>query len=56
MTTEFQNLLDRLQQAEVDFVIVGGFAAMMHGSSLMPQDIDVCCNFSPDNLMHRSDH
>jgi len=51
MTTEFQNLLDRLQQAEVDFVIVGGFAAMMHGSSLMTQDIDVCCDFSPDNLM-----
>jgi hypothetical protein len=51
MTTEFLNLLDRLQQAEVDFVIIGGFATMMYGSTLMTQDIDVCSGFFPENLM-----
>jgi hypothetical protein len=35
----------------VEFVVVGGFAAVAHGVTLLTQDIDVCCRFTPDNLM-----
>jgi DNA-binding transcriptional LysR family regulator len=47
---EFESLLERLIQHEVDFVIVGGFAAMAHGVSLMTEDLDICCPFDEPNL------
>ena len=30
--------------------MVGGFAAVAHGVTLLTQDIDVCCPFTADNL------
>lgn len=39
---ELNRLLQTLCEAEVDFVIVGGFAAMLHGSSMLTRDLDVC--------------
>ena len=27
---------------EIDFVLIGGFAAAVHGSTLVTQDIDIC--------------
>ena len=48
---DLEDLVSRLIRYEVEFVIVGGFAAVTHGSPLLTQDIDVCCAFSPDNLM-----
>ncbi len=35
-------LLQCLCDADVDFVIVGGFAALLHGSTLVTRDLDVC--------------
>lgn len=32
-------------------MVVGGFAAVAHGVTLLTQDIDVCCPFTADNLM-----
>ena len=40
--TELNQLLQRLCDADIEFVIVGGFAAMLHGSSLLTRDLDVC--------------
>ena len=40
--SDINRLLQRLCDAEIDFVIVGGFAAMLHGSSLLTRDLDVC--------------
>lgn len=40
--TELNRLLQRLFDADIDFVIVGGFAAMLHGSSMVTRDLDVC--------------
>jgi hypothetical protein len=52
MTSDpFFNLLQRLQQANVDFVLVGGFAAAVYGCTLVTQDIDICCDFSQENLL-----
>jgi hypothetical protein len=40
--TELNRLLQKLCDADIDFVIVGGFAAMLHGSSMLTRDLDVC--------------
>jgi len=48
---DLESLLNRLIQGSVEFVIVGGFAAVAHGVSLPTQDIDVCCRFTPENLL-----
>jgi hypothetical protein len=48
---DLESLLDRVIRAQVEFVVVGGFAAVAHGVSLPTQDIDVCCRFTPENLL-----
>jgi hypothetical protein len=42
MNADLAGLLHRLAEYDVDFVVVGGFAAIVHGSTLVTQDIDVC--------------
>ena len=39
-----------LNEEAVDYVVVGGFAAVVHGSSLPTRDIDVVPSRSPGNL------
>jgi hypothetical protein len=51
MSDPFFGLLRRLEQADVEFALVGGFAAAVYGCTLVTQDIDICCNFSQDNLL-----
>ena len=51
MSSDFLNLLERLVRAGVDFVIVGGFAGVVHGCTYVTQDVDICCDFSPANLI-----
>jgi predicted nucleotidyltransferase len=48
--TELNQLLQRLAEAKIDFVIVGGFAAMLHGSSLLTRDLDVCAILTSENV------
>ena len=48
--TELNRLLQRLCDADVEFVIVGGFAAMLHGSALLTRDLDVCAVLSRENV------
>jgi predicted nucleotidyltransferase len=47
---DINRLLQRLCDAEIDFVIVGGFAAVLHGSSLMTRDLDVCALLTQENV------
>lgn len=47
---ELNRLLQRLCEAEIEFVLVGGFAAMLHGSSMLTRDLDVCATLSPVNI------
>jgi len=51
VSSDFLNLLERLVKAGVDFVIVGGFAGVVHGCTYVTQDIDICCDFSTANLL-----
>lgn len=48
--TELNRLLQRLCEADVGFVIVGGFAAILHGSALLTRDLDVCAVLTAENL------
>lgn len=43
-------LIERLCDADIEFVIVGGFAATLHGSSLLTRDLDVCAVLSQENV------
>jgi len=51
VSSDFLNLLERLVRADVDFVIIGGFAGVVHGCTYVTQDIDICCDFSPATLL-----
>lgn len=48
--SDLQKLLQRLDGAGVDFVPVGGYAAMRHGSSLLTRDIDVRTTLTPATI------
>lgn len=43
-------LLRRLCDADIDFVVVGGFAAVLHGSTLVTRDLDVCTVLTAANV------
>jgi hypothetical protein len=44
-------MIRRLIAAEVEFVLVGGYAAVTYGVSLLTRDVDICCSFSKANLL-----
>jgi len=48
--SDLQRLLQRLDDAGIGFVLVGGYAAMLHGSSLLTRDLDVCAVLTSGNL------
>lgn len=43
-------LLDLLDRAGVEFVVIGGVAAIAHGALTPTQDLDVAAPMTPDNL------
>ena len=47
--SDLLSLPQRLAHAEVDFVIVGGYAGIVHGCTYVTQDVDIACDFSPAN-------
>lgn len=53
-----QNLSEltrRLVEARVEFVLIGGFAAVAHGSTLVTREVDICCRFEAGNLRRIQD-
>lgn len=46
----FEILLHRLKEYAVEFIIIGGAAAVVHGSSRMTQDLDIVYLRTPDNI------
>lgn len=48
--TDFQGLLRELTQGGVRFIIVGGFAGTVHGSSLPTRDLDLVYSRDAANL------
>ncbi|MEN9798123.1 MAG: hypothetical protein RL653_1819 [Pseudomonadota bacterium] len=48
-TLQLRELLAVLLRGEVEFVVVGGVAAVAHGSSTMTKDIDVVAPLTAEN-------
>ena len=47
---ETTKLLELLAGGDVEFVVVGGYAAVLHGSSYITQDLDICIVCSAENI------
>ena len=47
---DFEALLRALHDGGVEFIVVGGFAATLHGSPRLTRDLDVVYRRSPDNM------
>lgn len=43
-------LLQRLADAQFDFVVIGGYAGVLHGSTLVTNDLDLCAVLSPEGI------
>ena len=50
MTTDFEGLLRALASAGVEFILVGGLAATVHGSARATYDIDLVYARAPENI------
>ena len=48
--TDFAAIIRTLADAGVDFVVVGGVAATLHGSSRLTRDVDVVYARTPENI------
>ena len=46
-----ERLLARLVEYDIEFVIVGDFAAFAHGASVVTFDVELCCRMIPKNLL-----
>jgi len=44
-------LLEALLESSVPFVIVGGVAAVLHGSTLLTRDLDICISLGSRNIL-----
>ena len=47
---DFEQMLPLLADAGVEFVIVGGLAAIVHGSARATFDLDICYSRTPVNI------
>ncbi len=48
--TDFRALLVALHQAQVEFIVIGGAAAVAHGSARLTQDIDLLYRRTLENI------
>ena len=48
--TDFRALVKALSEGRVDFIIIGGLAAAVHGSARLTQDVDCLYSRQPANL------
>lgn len=52
--TDFAKMLQLLSDRGVEFIIIGGAAAIVHGSSRLTQDLDVVYRRSQENIARLS--
>ena len=48
--TDFARLLGALGDGRVEYIVIGGLAATIHGSARLTQDVDACYARTPDNV------
>jgi hypothetical protein len=44
------DLLKRLSDHGVKYVLVEGMACVVHGSQVVTQDVDICASLTPENM------
>lgn len=47
---DFSNLLRLLLENKIEFVLIGGMAAVVHGASQVTEDIDICAAIDPKQV------
>lgn len=52
---DLTRLIDHLSKGRVEFVVVGAYAAILHGATVVTRDVDVCMSFAPENLFRLRD-
>ncbi len=45
-----KELLKTLLEHKIDFVLIGGFATSVHGSTLVTQDLDTCAAITEEQV------
>ena len=50
MTPDYKALITALVDKDVDFVIIGAIALVLHGSARVTRDLDICYSRDPSNL------
>lgn len=53
--SQLEALLQRLVKHDVEFVVVGASASMMHGVTLVVRTVEICCPFTLRNLRRLHD-
>ena len=53
--SELKELIERLTRAQIEFVLVGAYAAIVHGASVVTRDVDICTPFTRENLFKLRD-
>lgn len=49
-TPNLNELLKVIIEAKIEFVLIGGFAGVLHGSSMVTQDLDIAMIMEAENL------
>jgi predicted nucleotidyltransferase len=50
MKPNLNKLLQLFLDQNIDFVVIGGIAAALHGSSMVTRDLDLCFVLTPENI------
>lgn len=50
LTEKFLSVLNALQQEEVDYVLIGGYALVLHGSPRFTEDMDIFIRNTEKNI------
>ena len=50
MAVDLAQVIPPLVEAKVDFILIGGMAAILHGSARVTFDVDVVYSRTPENI------
>lgn len=51
MRNDLEALLKRLLEHQIDMVVVGGFASVLHGSPIVTRDLDICISINEKEIL-----
>jgi hypothetical protein len=50
-----KDILGKLAQAQVEFIVVGGMSAVLQGAPIVTIDLDICYRRTPENIARLAD-